>query len=519
MSLFSRDDPQKEKPRKLNWKDYWEARWQWSAAGSIHSQYKEDLKNIPNIRELKNKFIALCIKEDVGMEYYTKRKPEIHAWASVKYEWGKMRAIYGTDITSYILTNFVFFNCEDTLTIDFPVGKKARPSFVTARVGAVLENTIPLCLDYEDFNSQHSNEAMEAVLNAWVKCNEKNLSDDQIKAAPWVIDSIRNTIITDNMGTNTTYKSKGTLMSGWRLTTFVNSVLNYIYTNKILGQRTTTFRSIHNGDDVLIGTRNFEIARIAIKSAEKNNIRLQRKKCAYGGIAEFLRVDHIRGDTGQYLARNIATLMHSRIESKIAVQATDIIEAMEERLKEYVQRGGIENITIKLREKYYKRLSPTYNMTSEDFYDIKILHRVVGGINSEEYAPINKIVLTNKIEKPTEMPEKMPGVNAYANAVKRTLDLDVDIGMIVKRVYNATVKAVQMTRIRQTVVENSDERRYRLWRALYKAHSDVAEMPLFGKAMLTGFVFDVLAKSSQLDTLRRILSVSRDKLTLLRIIV
>jgi len=63
-----------------------------------------------------------------------------------------------------------------------------------------------------------------------------------------------------------------------------------------------------------------------------------------------------------------------------------------------------------MRKKYYERLSPTYNMNSEDFYNIKILHRVVGGVNSEEYAPVNKIVITDKIEKPTEMPEKMPKI-------------------------------------------------------------------------------------------------------------
>lgn len=62
------------------------------------------------------------------------------AYASIKYEWAKLRAIYGTDLTSYILTHFAFYNCEDCLPPMFPVGQKANPKFLKQRVRATLYN-------------------------------------------------------------------------------------------------------------------------------------------------------------------------------------------------------------------------------------------------------------------------------------------------------------------------------------------------------------------------------------------
>ena len=88
-------------------------------------------------------------------------------------------------------------------------------------------------------------------------------------------------------------------MSGWRLTTFINSVLNCIYTKVMLAGAKTSYRSVHNGDDVMIGCNNFQLACRAIRLGLRKQVRLQRRKCAFGGLAEFLRVDHIRGDSGQ----------------------------------------------------------------------------------------------------------------------------------------------------------------------------------------------------------------------------
>jgi hypothetical protein len=516
--LFTKPDATREKPRRMTWEKYWDSRWQWSASGSIHSQYEKDLKDVPKERELKNKFIALCVTEDKPITHYTHRNPEIRAWSSVKYEWGKMRAIYGTDLTSYVLAHYAFFNCEDVLPADFPVGLKARPSFVAARVAATLEGTIPLCIDFEDFNSQHSNGSMKAVIRAYIDSYSHDLDPSQIEAAKWTHDSIDHTRVHDNMGTKTTYDSKGTLMSGWRLTTFMNSVLNYIYTMKIFGGSNSLARTVHNGDDVLAGVKNFKLCTNSVKGAAKYGIRLQRTKCAFGGIAEFLRVDHMRGTSGQYLTRNIATLVHSRIESKMAVSIVDVVAAMEDRLREFVQRGGSRLLAANLRENYYNRVSKQFNQEPDDLYYIKTTHSVAGGISIRPDANVKHLIVQDKVTTEVNLPTHLPGVNAYALTLKKTLNLDVKNEIIIKRIRQATLNAVQLVRTHHSVIPNKDEQRYTVYRALKGAYSDVASMPLFGKAMLTGFIFDVLTQSHQTTALSRLLNGSKDPITFLRVL-
>ena len=63
--MFSRRDETMRRPVKMKWDKFWGARWQWSAGGSIHSQYPEHLEGVPKQRELKNKFIALSIMPDL----------------------------------------------------------------------------------------------------------------------------------------------------------------------------------------------------------------------------------------------------------------------------------------------------------------------------------------------------------------------------------------------------------------------------------------------------------------------
>jgi hypothetical protein len=518
VKLFTTHDHTAKKPRNFKWDEFWEARWQWSAAGSIHSQYPEDVKDLPKDRALKNKFILLSTLEKCDIGKFTNRKPEIHAWSSTKYEWGKMRAIYGTDLTSYVLSHFAFFNCEDTLPARFPVGDKARPSFVSASVSAVLEGTIPLCVDFEDFNSQHSNDAMAAVVQAYIDSYASSLSPEQILAAQWTKDSISRTVVHDNMGTGTTYDSKGTLMSGWRLTTYINSVLNYIYTQKLVARCMTTVRSVHNGDDVLAGITNMKVCTRIVRNAERYNIRLQRKKCAFGGLAEFLRVDHMRGSGGQYLSRNVATLMHSRIESKLAVSIVDVVDSMEARLAEFVERGGDRLVAANLRHNYYERMAEAYGQTTEDLYTIKVTHRVAGGISERPDAPVKQRIVQEEVTHEVELPQKMPGITDYSLALRRSLDLKVDVAVVVKRVKQATLNAVQMVRRYHAVVTNDREQQYMVYRALNGAYSDIASMPLFGKAMLTGFVFDVLSRSHEATALSRLLSSSRDPMTFLRVL-
>jgi hypothetical protein len=519
MRLFSSPDTDKDRPVSVGWDEYWKSRWQWSAAGSIHSQYQEDLDKLPEEYALRTKFIAIILEADHGIQHYINRPPEVHAWASTKYEWAKMRAIYGTDVTSYILTNFAFMNCEDTLPKAFPVGKRANPSFVSARVAATLEGAVAFTLDYEDFNSQHSTESMQAVMRAWVRVYKPYLSAEQIEAAKWAIASLDHVVVHDNTGLKTSYESRGTLMSGWRLTSFVNSVLNYIYTHAVAGNVGRTRRSVHNGDDVLMGVSSFATPVTVLRNAKVANIRLQRAKCNFGGLAEFLRVDHVHGSTGQYLARNISTLVHSRIESRAAVRVNDVIDAMEVRFSEYVERGGDMSIATRMRDLYYERMSKVFNMSKADMYTIKIAHRVVGGISTRPDAPVDMFVEHFNTTESTQLPSDIPGVTAYAKAVQGVLELTVPIQTIIAHVRKATLNAVQKLVTNSRVVVNKDAKRCAVYRSLHKAYVSVNKIPTFGKAMLTGFAFDVISRTPDLAALRIMLHAQEDPMRYMSVVL
>jgi hypothetical protein len=499
--LFAMSTDMASRPKAIDWKKFWHSRWQWSAAGSVHSQYHEDTKFLAKDRDLRNKFIVLNAMPDRPFEYFMQRNPAMQAWASTKYEWGKQRAIYGVDLTNYVLTSFAFYGCEDTLPAMFPVGRKARPSYVASKVAAVIGQRLPLALDYADFNSQHSLPAMRAVLTAWLDVHKSTLTHDQVQAGLWCIKALDDVTIHDTIGLKESYNAAGTLLSGWRLTTFVNSVLNKIYTDILFKGYNDHVDSVHNGDDVLLGVTKPSALTYALRNAKEHNIRLQTSKSAYGAIAEFLRVDHRRGEHGQYLARNIATLMHARIESKKAITPIDAQEAMDRRLEEFVLRGGDHYTAIALRKTYYTNLSRVFDTDEDLLYLAREVHRVSGGLSEAYDARTDWELSVLKTGESAEIPMRMPGIADYANEIRAELHLSHKVEDIAQHIYQATVNAVRLVKKQLKARPQCDVSTARTLKGVYKAYANIAGSAVLGKGLMTGFVVDVLSQSSALKTL------------------
>lgn len=518
--LFSLRSAEAVKPANLKWGDFWANRWQWTASGSFHSQYTEDLKYQQKEQVLRNKFISAIAMPDYKFDHFHDRTPQLVAWSSSKYEWGKMRAIYGTDFTSYVLSHFAFYNCEDTLGSHFPVGVKARPSYVSARVDALLTAGQHYCLDFEDFNSQHSFSSMKAVLFAWLTVNRQQLSEEQYQAGIWTIQSLEANLVHDNIGLHTSYQSQGTLMSGWRLTTFVNSVLNYIYTQSLISDTDDCCYSLHNGDDVIMSLSNLQTVQQIQHNARRYNVRLSTTKCHFAAIAEFLRVDHFRGEHGQYLSRNIATLMHGRIESKKAVGATDAIEALENRLSEFIMRGGSHITAASLRKIYYARIGDIYKTDPKTLYIAKSAHAVCGGLSTRPDACLEYLIEKTVSEGEVELPHPLPGVHSYAKKIQETLEItDIPIERIVNRIYTATLGAVKLVRSRITATPNESISQYTVYRGIYKAYAYLNRNASLGKALMTGFVVEVVGKRGELSSLASALASSKDKMLYLDLVL
>jgi hypothetical protein len=505
-------------PRKHSWRDFWRSRWQWSASGAIHSQHDIDANYVSKERALKNKFITLCAYPSVDSSHFTKRQPAIHVWTSTKYEWGKVRALYAGDLTSYVIAHFAMQNCEDTLPTRFPVGAAARPDRVRSAVEVTLKDRLPFCLDYEDFNSQHSVSSMQAAIMAWGDHHRHNISDEQYAAVQWTAQSVANQTVHDFSGTHSEYDAKGTLMSGWRLTSFVNSLLNGVYSQYLLEGDDFTYRSIHNGDDVLAGVYSLETLRRASARARDANIRMQPVKCNFGGMAEFLRVDHVHGGTGQYLTRGIATLVHGRIESKRAVQLPDLVEANEERLQEFVIRGGDEVVAARLRQQYYSHIGRAYDAHEDDCWAIKEGHRCVGGISERADSRIDRNIMLESVPATVLIDMALPAVREYAEEVATTLGLEDKTSKITKRLMDSTLDAVQLVRKTVKVLPNIATERSRVFKGIWKSYHKMAQMPVFGKAKMVGFALEVAGRRSELAPLSNYLRACKDPWLTLQIV-
>jgi len=497
MDIFNRGRLQGLKPIKLDFDSFFKTRWEWAPPGSVHSQYKEDLVNMPTERELKNKTFVLSATESKPFEYYIEREPEILAWPSVKYEWGKERAIYGTDLTGFVISAFGFFGCERTLDSRFPIGKAAESEAVHKTVKNLLKRGTQYCLDYEDFNSQHSNEAMQAVLLAYLDVFRGHLHPEQAKAIVWVANSTFSTTVIDKQGN---YKTNGTLMSGWRLTSFVNSVLNAIYFDYNAGELRD--RAIHNGDDALVSVDNLSQVLKLNKNLVSSGVRIQASKCFLGAIGEFLRVDHLSGNGAQYLARGVSTLVHGRTEAAEPNDVRELVSATMDRCQALRARGGDTGMVDRLESILVDRISVHFNVDGAVLHKLITHHRVVGGLSEAGDADLKSIIKATQTAKyPSGYNELFkrvqPGASDYAAHVVRRFLPKAEISKVTKLIQKATIGRIVAAEWDLTISENHDVLSTAYKRNCYKMFRKTAG---FGKAKLARAYNVPLAAFAELDS-------------------
>ncbi|GFM95139.1 RNA-dependent RNA polymerase, partial [viral metagenome] len=237
------------------WKLWWQSRWLHVPSGSAHT-VSTKLTRIREAHKKEDGFskkVLLSAVSSLDLAEITMLRPEIHAWPSTKYEWGKQRAIYGTDVESFMMFDFAFPSCETAVPGNVIAGERATKRSVHDAVSLAASGMVPLDFDYEDFNSQHSMTSMRAVLRAYIDEYKQDMSEDQFRAACWCLSAINKQVVHSNANLGVDgYEAKDTLLSGWRLTTFMNSVLNYVYL-KLAGSIDHTVSTLHSGDDVFAG--------------------------------------------------------------------------------------------------------------------------------------------------------------------------------------------------------------------------------------------------------------------------
>lgn len=467
----------------MTWDDYTANRWEWVPGGSVHSQYEEDNDYIYPGQYTRNKFITVNKMPKHKISRMIASPPEVRAWTSTKYEWGKQRAIYGTDLRSTLITNFAMFRCEDVLTHKFPVGDQAEAAKVHKRVNMMLDGASSFCFDYDDFNSQHSIASMYTVLCAFRDTFSRNMSDEQAEAMNWVCESVRHMWVLDP-DTKEWYRLQGTLLSGWRLTTFMNTVLNWAYM-KLAGvfDLDDVQDSVHNGDDVMISLNRVSTAVRIMDAMHRINARAQPAKCNLFSISEFLRVEHgMSGGDGlgaQYLSRSCATLVHSRIESNEPLSVVRVMEADQARLRDLANRTRVQSAVTAIKEQFDKRVTKIFGVGDDVVRDIHTAHRVCGGISTDTWAPVETKIITDNeaYEIPYEIddPSFWPGVNDYAYKVWKNFGERLEFNKIKDAVARGSRSTIALKRkARITSKKNEFANKSEWERTMYKAYKGLA---------------------------------------------
>jgi len=283
---------------------------------------------------------------------------------------------------------------------------------------------------------------MQAVLQAYVDVFVNELEPDQAKAIEWIVRAIDNTYVQDK-DTRQWYKTNGTLMSGWRLTTFMNTVLNKVYIE--LSTRDTSMVSLHNGDDVLSAVTTIRQLQRMMVGTSRHNIRFQISKCFLASIAEFLRVDHARGKGQQYLARAAATMVHGPTETIVPNDLVQLVTACKTRATEMIQRGAEHEVVERFKDQQLVAISNIWSVDLDDLKALDQTHLSRGGVSSEISnnslrRQITRVVLHERKDEEavSDLSRNMPGAYDFAQLTCTTV---VDSSYFMK-VYSAAKKAI-----------------------------------------------------------------------------
>lgn len=298
------DEVLREELRSIRWEDpnkHWTRRWAFTKSGA-HSKRSEELllgKKVTPPGQVNKRVFAECMEENV----IALGEPRSIATVSRKLEHGKTRFIYSTDTVSYYTYDYICQHVERSWC-----GKR-----VLLKPGIESQNDFysklfmefqghKLMLDYDDFNSQHATELMKYIYER-VSLG----APEHIRA--WCIAAADNEFIRHPV-TGEYLRTVGTLFSGHRCTTLVNSILNAAYMRAICGDDYSRMRWRHAGDDLIASTNLPDVFERILVKIKSGGIRANPSKQSTGFYSgEFLRMGFGSNGACGYLARCIAGLV------------------------------------------------------------------------------------------------------------------------------------------------------------------------------------------------------------------
>nr|ALD89108.1 RNA-dependent RNA polymerase [Phomopsis longicolla totivirus 1] len=285
--------------------DHWAQRWQWAVNGAhsglVYKAHPDYRPILPGFDRIHRRAWLETVDHDPRPEW----DGRTFVSASPKLEAGKTRAIFACDTVNYLAFEHLMATVEKNWRGERVIlnpGKGGHLGMAERVRAARNRSGISLMLDYDDFNSHHALRTMDIVIDE--TCRLTGYPDD-------LRDKLIKSLYSEEIYVEGRFQGyvKGTLMSGHRCTTYFNSVLNEAYLAIVLGRQfLDQAHSLHVGDDVYLGVRNYQEVDRVITLIGKSRLRMNPAKQSVGHVStEFLRVASDSRYSYGYLARAVAS--------------------------------------------------------------------------------------------------------------------------------------------------------------------------------------------------------------------
>lgn len=336
--------------RQQSWEEFVRDRQTWVSSGSTGGK-KMKMNDGTTVRLNKHAYLESLKAED--MVPWLDSEPIMVARASEKYEMGKARAIYGTEVEDYSIASYALAGVEDYLyNIDGVESGLTGLDFMNAMIrrAKIVESGEVECtmIDYADFNYQHTLEAQSAVFVQLAdRLEALGYHADKVRAARWISKALLNQwCYFPGKGSTKVRVTQG-MFSGCRGTNFKNTILNVsyfrhakAYVNREFHLRPSCLYNLHQGDDVWITNKSRLWAIATTQVLVSCGLVLQPSKQMFDvGRGEFLRVVYTKEGCQGYSARGVGTLIMKPIQGADIVGPAERAVALNSQLMILARRG------------------------------------------------------------------------------------------------------------------------------------------------------------------------------------
>ncbi|QGZ98417.1 RNA dependent RNA polymerase [Plasmopara viticola lesion associated botybirna 1] len=253
---------------------------------------------------------------------------------------GKIRAIYGSLFSHYVLGSYWSWHYEDRLSLKSASLNKSNSTLLTEaeeRATACREGKWITCLDYPDFNASHSCRMQRLVVECiadWCKSKGFKAHEDLDTVTDWYAKSFENQYFRVPT-TGEWHRANSTMFSGVRQTTIFNTLINiayhrhYLKASQLLGSPVSVHHAYMLGDDGWVAFYTKEDAHTYVTIAEHCKMALNPiKQLVSQGRGEYLRLIYGRdGNIRGCPVRSLSSAVHGNVEAnKPSVAAQRVTE-------------------------------------------------------------------------------------------------------------------------------------------------------------------------------------------------